>query len=180
MATVVVAGAAAVDAGKHQAAQVGERLVGSGHILVADRCGTSAGRETLAIDACDGPYLSGLDCAQAVVGFVGRDLGQVGFADARDHELTRCQTVVAGPPAVVAIGKCGAVDGDQVSGELFITRLVTSVKFLDDGLFVFLIFPARQAEHGVSLSRSFKVPCCICSPFKCCCVLRKTCVHLQP
>ncbi len=58
-----------------------------------------------------------------------------------------------------------AVDGDHVSGELFITMFDTSVKFLDDGLFVFLIFPARQAEHGVSLSRSFKVPCCMCSPF---------------
>ena len=67
-----------------------------------------------------------------------------------------------------------AVEGDQVRGEFIRTRFVTSVKFFADGLFVFLIFPARQAEHGVSLSRSLKVPCCMCNPMTCCCVLRKT------
>ena len=55
---------------------------------------------------------------------------------------------------IVSLGltTLSAVDGDHVSGELFITMFDTSVKFLDDGLFVFLIFPARQAEHGVSLA----------------------------
>ncbi len=50
------------------------------------------------------------------------------------------------------------------------SRLLISVKFLFGCLFVFLIFPARQAEQGRSLDRSCNVPCWIWRPSTWLCV----------
>ncbi len=55
-----------------------------------------------------------------------------------------------------------------------VVKLLTSVKFFLGGWFSFLIFPARHAEHGVSLSKSLSVSCCMCKPSTFPCVWLRT------
>ena len=103
---VVVAGVAAVRAGKRQSAQVGERLAGCSHVLVTDRRAASAGREALTVDALYRGHLCSSHCTQTVVGFAGRDLRQVGLSNDQAGIAAEVIALLVGIQRAACVSSC--------------------------------------------------------------------------